>query len=665
MTITESETDVLIIGAGPSGLMCATWLARCGVPFRIIDKRPNEVFTGQADALHIRTLEIFKSFSENWFDFATLEQGWKATHHLAELCFWSPDENGQLKRSMRMPDGIVGASRYGVTAIDQGSVEKWLTESIRQFSGGAVNVERPMLPVSMKINEDADAQAHAVEVLVKRLDDETAKTEQYGQAPNGLFRAFEGDQERYYNGVDTKNCELIRAKYVVGSDGAHSWVRKQLGIPMEGEQTDYIWGVIDMVPITNFPDIRNRCAIHSKDAGSIMVVPRERDLIRLYIQLEEVERADGRIDRSKITPELIVQRAQEIFKPYTFEMTDLNWFTGYQIGQRISPSFSKLNRVFISGDACHSHSPKAGLGMNVSMQDTYNLGFKLALVCKGLARPEVLETYESERMKVAQDLIAYDHKLSRMYSGKPMIPGRDGVDLSEFYKVCEEGAKFMAGVYIDYEESLLVSKKEGPASKVIVGRRLFSDKVMVHADARPVHIADRCVSDGRFRVLVFPGHVKQPENMKTLIEFQEMLGSKEFFLKKYTPVNAFEDSVIDVITIHASERRDIEVAEFPDFTHPLDYKRRCDYWKLYAGVGDTYHQGAIDIYETYGIDKIKGAIIVLRPDSHVAMVTEYSVGGLKEVDGYFGGFMIDQSQNVLPVKTGDDTNRFVEPRLGV
>ena len=87
MTVKHSETDVLIIGAGPAGLMCATWLSRCGIPFRIIDKRSNEIFTGQADGLQCRSLEIFQSFSELSFDFASLNQSWKMANHMIEMCF--------------------------------------------------------------------------------------------------------------------------------------------------------------------------------------------------------------------------------------------------------------------------------------------------------------------------------------------------------------------------------------------------------------------------------------------------------------------------------------------------------------------------------------------------------------------------------------------------
>ncbi|KAL6454301.1 LOW QUALITY PROTEIN: Phenol hydroxylase [Candida maltosa Xu316] len=706
MAIKESKTDVLIIGAG---YMAATWLSRCGIPFRFIDKRSTEVFSGQADGLQCRSLEIFKSFSESCFDFATLDQSWKVANHMIEMCFWSPDEKGELVRNSRVADTIPNISRYTQSVIHQGNVEKWFEDSIQHFSEGKAKVERPILPVSIKIRDDVDLedpQSHAVEVLVTKLDSESAKPEQYGQIANGLFRQFDGDQDKFYKDISDGNneddYEIIHAKYVLGSDGAHSWVRKQLGIDMEGEQTDFVWGVLDMVPITNFPDIRSRCAIHSKDSGSMMVIPRENDLVRLYIQLKEVERdpgtaneerpfsatdkhvkTKGRIDRSKITPESILKQAQNILKPFSFEMTDLSWYTGYQIGQRVSPKFSKQNRIFISGDACHTHSPKAGQGMNVSMQDTYNLGFKLALVCKGLAKQDILSTYESERLKVARDLIAFDHKFSRLFSGKPMIPNSDmldGVDLDEFHSVYVEGNKFASGTIVDYEDSLLVSKENALsadadgctmnklASKVPIGRRLYSDRIISHADGRPIHMADRIPSDGRFRVLIFCGDVdKNKENLEQLHQFQDFMDSPKSYSKKFTPVNAFADSVIETITIHGSLRDKVEFFDFPEFTHPLDFKRRCDYWKLYAGVGSTYHEGQVDIYETYGIDKQKGAILVVRPDSHVAQVSEFSVDGLKQVDNYFNKFMIPQTENVLPEKavTVDDTKRFVKPRLAV
>lgn len=122
--------------------------------------------------------------------------------------------------------------------------------------------------------------------------------------------------------------EVIKAKYLVGCDGAHSWTRRQLNIQMVGDQTNWVWGVLDMVPKTSFPDIRSRCAVHSANAGSVMVIPQERDLVRLYIQLPiEVKPGERYLDKSKVTPDDILRTARAVLHPYTIETDHVEWFT--------------------------------------------------------------------------------------------------------------------------------------------------------------------------------------------------------------------------------------------------------------------------------------------------------------------------------------------------
>ncbi|ODQ78129.1 hypothetical protein BABINDRAFT_93310 [Babjeviella inositovora NRRL Y-12698] len=694
-----SETDVLIIGAGPAGLMAACWLARTGVLFRIVDKRSTKIFAGQADGLQSRTLEVFQSFGFG-------DRARKNANHFQEMCFWSPNESGDIVRNGRIPDSVPGISRFQQIVMHQGNIEEWITDSITKWSQGQGKVERATLPLKMSVDESLinDTSAYPVSVLVKKLnEDDEAVPEQYGaKVTNGLYRQFDGDQDQFYSdlqdGLLDDTHELIKCKYVIGCDGAHSWVRKQLGIDMIGDTTDLVWGVLDMVPLTNFPDIRNRSAIHSKDAGSIMIIPRERDLVRLYIQLKEVPRmkdtsksefgggdaavsakgsTTGRVDRSKITPELIVKNAQEIFKPYTFDITDLDWFTGYQIGQRVSPQFQAYNRIFIAGDACHTHSPKAGQGMNVSMMDTYNLGWKLAHVCKGLAKPEILETYEAERIQVARDLIAFDHKLSRMFSGKPKDEvNKDGVDMLEFKEAFKKGAEFASGTIVDYIPSILEIKEATPdveiqyytklASNIGIGRRLDSSQVMSQADARPYHLADRIPSDGRWRVLNFCGDVaKNAELAAANADFAKYLESKVNFVSNYTPVNARVDSVIEVLTVHASDRHSLEMHDFPQALWPKDSHGRSDYWKIWAGIGSTFHNGDCDIYKFFGIDTNKGCQIVLRPDGHVSHIVPLGAEGIKEIEQFFATFMIPQTK-VLDIDiTANDTGRFSKPVLAV
>lgn len=138
----------------------------------------------------------------------------------------------------------------------------------------------------------------------------------------------------------------------------------------------YIWGVVDIVPKTNFPDIRNKTAIHSNN-GSCMIVPREGDLVRLYLQLTDkkfLDPATGRVDKDKVSPEKLMEVAQKTFFPYTIEAVSFDTWTLYVIGQRVASKFSVNDRIFIMGDACHTHSPKAGQGMNASINDAHNLG---------------------------------------------------------------------------------------------------------------------------------------------------------------------------------------------------------------------------------------------------------------------------------------------------
>lgn len=173
-----------------------------------------------------------------------------------------------------------------------------------------------------------------------------------------------------------------------------------------------------------------------------MVIPRENKLVRFYIQLTEVDSEEGKqFDRSKINPEMILKAAQKIMKPYTLSYHYIDWWTAYQIGQRVSDKFSVDNRIFIVGDAVHTHSPKAGQGMNVSMQDSFNLVWKIGLVLTGVAQRSILPTYETERRTVAQDLIAFDHKFSRLFSGRPARDAADevGISMDEFKSVFKQG----------------------------------------------------------------------------------------------------------------------------------------------------------------------------------------------------------------------------------
>ncbi len=289
---------------------------------------------------------------------------------MLEICLWNPDKDGIIRRGDRIPDTIPGISRFQQVVLHQGRIERFFLDSIEACSD--IRVERGVMPAKLEVDESLfeDNEAHPITVTLRHLSEEEATPKQTATSTNGaavqdgLFRSnlAADDTQDLLNSAKLNGKanteEVVHAKYVLGADGAHSWVRDQLGFKLEGESTDYIWGVLDIVPITDFPDIRMRCAIHSASEGSVMVIPRENKLVRLYIQLTRTEKHGGsgaRADRSKITPETILKSAQRIMAPYKITYRKLDWWTAYQIGQRVGTQFSLAERIFLAGDAVHTH----------------------------------------------------------------------------------------------------------------------------------------------------------------------------------------------------------------------------------------------------------------------------------------------------------------------
>lgn len=347
--------------------------------------------------------------------------------------------------------------------------------------------------------------------------------------------------------------------------------------------------------------------------------------------------------------------------------TFTNTLQAYQIGQRVGTNFSKQERIFLAGDAVHTHSPKAGQGMNVSMCDTYNLGWKIAHCVQKKAPRSILKTYQSERRRIAQDLIAFDHKFSRLFSGRPAKDAADeaGVSMDEFKRVFLQGAMFASGLSVDYGRSMLVakpgsSKDQGDgtdveasigAHKTVVGQqdlatgctlgmRFPSFRVLNQSGARPWHFQDWIRSDGRYRVILFSGNAKgeaQKARVQKWCDEAEKPGS---WLKRHTPEGQDIDTVIEILTIHSAKRTEVELLDdFPALLHPLRLNDMgYDYNKVF--VDDKgFHEEHGQAYEGYGVDKERGCVVALRPDGYTGYIGELE--DVESLDAYFGGCLYD------------------------
>jgi len=272
---------------------------------------------------------------------------------------------------------------------------------------------------------------------------------------------------------------------------------------MLGDTTDTIWGVMDIYPHTTFPDIRRKSTLHTS-SGAILIIPREgASLVRFYIQLPP-----GTVP-SAVTLAHLQSQAQKIFAPYEMEFRGCEWWSAYAIGQRLASSFDKKGRVFLTGDACHTHSPKAGQGMNVSLQDGYNIGWKLGAVLSGQAPVSLLQTYVSERKKTAKDLIDFDREFARLFSEKEEREGQ----FSEFFV---KSGRFTAGLGTRYTDSLITSCEGLTVPGIDVGMRMPSTQVIRFCDCKAVQLVSALKSDGRWRIIVFAGDIHANESAKKL-----------------------------------------------------------------------------------------------------------------------------------------------------
>src|SRR5690606_21286310 len=208
-----------------------------------------------------------------------------------------------------------------------------------------------------------------------------------------------------------------------GCDGARSNVRSAIGGALHGDAAHQAWGVIDLLAVTDFPDWRKKSFVRSQDEGILMVLPREGGhLVRLYVELDQLGAHERAADRG-MNADDIIAKAQRIVQPFKLDVKEVVWWSIYEIGHRLTDKFddvpeselaTRTPRVMLAGDACHTHSPKAGQGMNVSMGDTFNLGWKLISVLTGRTDASLLHSYSAERRAAAKALVEFDHKWARV-----------------------------------------------------------------------------------------------------------------------------------------------------------------------------------------------------------------------------------------------------------
>jgi phenol 2-monooxygenase len=333
---------------------------------------------------------------------------------------------------------------------------------------------------------------------------------------------------------------------------------------MIGDSSDAVWGVMDVYPRTDFPDVRKKAVINA-DAGNLIIIPREGDsLARLYIELP------GGTKVKDVSLESLQAHARKIFSPYRMDIAETTWWSAYAIGQRLADFFTDSHRVFLTGDACHTHSPKAGQGMNVSLQDGYNIGWKLGSVLNGQAPASLLETYVSERQSTAQELIDFDRDFTKLFSSK--YRQENGISSEQFAEAFVKAGRYTAGQAIKYNQSTIISlDPDGKdlAKEVDVGMRFPTAQVVRWSDAKAMQLLKALPSICRWYVVVFAGDIKDAAAAARL---KKVAASLTAIADEFTPTGADPDSLIDPVLVLSSQRTNVSQDEIPDFFTPVTGK---------------------------------------------------------------------------------------------
>ena len=340
------ETQVLIVGAGPTGLMMACQLQRWGVDFVIIDDKDTVTDKSKALAVQARSLEIFRQMG------------------IADKAV----KNGAQAKALNLvvKDKVRGHIAFGnigeglspfpyILMLEQNKNEELLEEYITK-------------------NEGRVLWKHELASFIDGNDGIRAKVK------NG-------------NGEEIE----IRARYMVGADGAKSPVRHILDLPFTGSTYENVFFVADTkVQWKMDPD--ELYVIMSLKTFSAFFPMNGENRFRVVGTMPEKFTDDGSVTFEDI--EDTVRSQMDV--PVTF--SDTSWFSIYRVHHRVASSFRKGN-VFLAGDAAHVHSPVGAQGMNTGLQDAYNLAWKMAWTLKGISDARLLDTYNDERHRIATILV--------------------------------------------------------------------------------------------------------------------------------------------------------------------------------------------------------------------------------------------------------------------
>ncbi|KAJ6627688.1 FAD binding domain-containing protein [Mycena sp. CBHHK59/15] len=568
----SNRVDVLLVGGGPVSLLITVILVRAGLKILTVEQRDKfeQGLYGRACMLYAGSLEIL--------DLLGVYDG------IADIGF-------TVGAATTFKDGIQSTSR-GWSFVHN-ALER--SHTMFKFS---LSIRQKHLEDAVR-DAIAEVDREAVRAPVKLLSYRTV-----GSAAYPVIAIIEEEGK----------TREIHCKYLVGADGGRSTVRSVGKFAFPGTASPYKWVRLDAVVRTNMPSSRSKgVAIESKKHGNILWTP--------------TDNGRTRIGFVNITAEVIMEVAKEVLLPFTLEFLTLDWWTVYEIGQRIAETF-RAGPVFLAGDAAHTHSSGAAQGMNTGIHDAINLGWKLAGVLGSLYHEDILDTYNTERRNSAERVVELDRDVASLISGKipdhfRSHPDADANDYLE--QVHSENADFTVGLGVSYDANLInqiPEQDDRDLPSVEIGHRAPDGPVFRpgRAIAQPLRTMVRYI--GRFWVLVFAGKLEPTaDGVRLNSHCAEAYSSLCSTLVAAGSVFQTRPAPWDFLTL-LSGNGSLQPSETLG-AHPL---------------GKTLYDFTGDVFARYGVNESRGAIVVVRPDGVVSFKT--TLDGAQALSDYFGSFIL-------------------------